>query len=278
MENKALGILHRLTRAKYAASLQDLTSLPFGQLANDEIAEVVRAMFAEAASKRHPVYLEFYAQLMADWVRSADPPRVGGAIQTAITEELQRQFKQYFRLSNLLFDIDGDALPEDKVIIQEVDADLWPYVHILGNLFLFGMVRETFVNLVLLYLLYGRQKQMHRRPAHYALRIFCDLLRKVVKALSPETYSKYVPGYMKTLKSLTAKAKPLSCALLTDMEKLYKNNWEDECGGDAAPLDQVPTAPPERPSRTKPKSIRRHGENAAVSHRLHQQAATESNG
>jgi hypothetical protein len=244
LANQVLGILGRLTPQNYDVLKKELLELPIRQSTDDEITDVVKMMYNKAVRPEDELYTELYANLMADLVQHTGVQGVGKTIRKAIIDKCQHQFEQPFRLTDQeRFDEEGNPVPDDELQAKtmQLKAKLRANIKFLGHLFISGMVNEKVVNFVLFTLLYGRdaEKQKKRKPEEYELEMFCDLLKKVVKHLTPKTLTEYIPGYMNSLDNLIPKVSNRIRFLLMDMKELANSNWVEKRRGTTMPKGPV---------------------------------------
>eukprot|EP00672_Neobodo_designis_P013764 CAMPEP_0174854710 /NCGR_PEP_ID=MMETSP1114-20130205/31907_1 /TAXON_ID=312471 /ORGANISM="Neobodo designis, Strain CCAP 1951/1" /LENGTH=785 /DNA_ID=CAMNT_0016089421 /DNA_START=41 /DNA_END=2398 /DNA_ORIENTATION=- len=233
LSNMVLGILGRITPQNYEAMKKELFDLPIRQSTDEEITDVVHMMYTKAVRPEDELYTELYANLMSDLVKHTGVQNVGKTIRKAIIDKCQQQFEKPFRLADdELEDAEGNPLPQEEIDSKkaQLKAKLRANIKFLGHIFLAGMVNEKVVNYVLFHLLYGRQEETtkKRRPEEYELEMFVDLLRKVVKSLSPKTLNEYIPGYMNSLENLMPKVSNRIKFMLQDLQELYKNKWVEK--------------------------------------------------
>jgi hypothetical protein len=163
--------------------------------------------------------------------------RVGKTMRRALLDGCQRRYEQPLQLTDQeKMDENGDAVPEVELQAKmlQLNAKRRANNTFLGHLFVSGLVKERIVNFVLFTLLYGRnaEEEKKRKPTEIELEMFCDLLKIVVRHLTPTTKAGYLAGYMNSLGRILPMVSDRIRCILENILELARSGWTEETTSD----------------------------------------------
>jgi serine/threonine protein kinase len=237
LANRVRMIFNVVTPQNYTVLREELLELPIGQCEDVEITAMVELM-CDLTVRPDVEYAHLYSNLMADLVQKhSGTHRVRVTIRKAIVDDCQRRFEQPLLLTDQeKIDEKGNPVPEDELQakMMQLNAKRRASNTFLGHLFVSGLVNERVVNFVLFTLLYGRdaEKEKKRRPTEMELETFCDLLKIVVRHLTPTTKAGYLAAYMRSLGHFLPMVSDRIQCILENILELARSGWTEETSSD----------------------------------------------
>jgi hypothetical protein len=163
---------------------QKLLQLPLQQCTDDEIANIAKAIYQEAA-RPLGCHAE-YASLIASLKSHTGWQHFGKTLCEVIVDACQRQFD--LRLAEA-----GTPRTDEEVAATKLSPPLRANIKFLGHLFLQGIVEEAVVVAALSVLLCVNDERKVQKLFQYELAMFCDLLGIVFKRLTPTALTEFIP-------------------------------------------------------------------------------------
>jgi serine/threonine protein kinase len=237
LANRVRMIFNVVTPQNYPVRMKELLELPIGLCEDVEITAMVDLM-CDLAVRPDVEYAHLYSNLMANLVQKhSRMHRVGKTMRRALLDGCQRRYEQPLQLTDQeKMDEKGDAVPEVELQakMMQLNAKRRASNTFLGHLFVSGLVNERVVNFVLFTLLYGRnaEEEKKRKPTEIELEMFCDLLKIVVRHLTPTTRAGYLAGYMNSLGRILPMVSDRIRCILENILELARSGWTEETTSD----------------------------------------------